>query len=250
MSLSEVLSGWMAVALGPGSHAESFIWAATLCARRAGRSAEDRLLCKQEVLGPNPSRSTQPQAGGLYARVQAVRELVRQVRLPDLSRDRFDVVRHAAHLEGPSAEIQEAPGGLRVSIPRLADGPGVHEQPGPEREGHREMRVTEDDEGSARHSHDRLVRGPREDVLVVVPRAPMVHCDEAFRHRPTGAVFEVLQVSDARGGQVNPRPSHRRGGKLVEPGRVSADRATVVVATDRTDLPTPQDLEDLVRPGV
>src|SRR2546422_7817872 len=58
MSLSEVLSGWMAVAIGPGSHAESFIWAATLCARRAGRSAEDRLLCKQEVLGSNPSRST------------------------------------------------------------------------------------------------------------------------------------------------------------------------------------------------
>src|SRR2546427_10501756 len=58
MSLSEVLSGWMAVAIGPGSRAESFIWAATLCARRAGRSAEDRLLCKQEVLGSNPSRST------------------------------------------------------------------------------------------------------------------------------------------------------------------------------------------------
>src|SRR5712691_11423125 len=48
----------MVVAIGPGSHAESFIWAATLCARRAGRSAEDRLLCKQEVLGSNPSRST------------------------------------------------------------------------------------------------------------------------------------------------------------------------------------------------
>ncbi len=33
--------------------------APTLCApRRAGRSAEDRLLCKQEVLGSNPSRST------------------------------------------------------------------------------------------------------------------------------------------------------------------------------------------------
>src|SRR2546425_5818750 len=55
---SEVLSGWIVVAIGPGSHAESFIWAATLCARRAGRSAEDRLLCKQEVLGSNPSRST------------------------------------------------------------------------------------------------------------------------------------------------------------------------------------------------
>src|SRR3989441_11581553 len=55
---SEVLPGWMVVAIGPGSHAESFIWAATLCARRAGRSAEDRLLCKQEVLGSNPSRST------------------------------------------------------------------------------------------------------------------------------------------------------------------------------------------------
>src|SRR2546422_891086 len=167
MSLSEVLSGWMAVAIGPGSHAESFIWAATLCARRAGRSAEDRLLCKQEVLGSNPSRSTQVQA-----------------------------------------------------------------------------------EGRPRHSDDRLVRGPREDVLVIVPRAPMVHRDEAFRHRPTGAVFEVLQISDARGRQVNPRPSDRRGGELVEPGRVSADRTAVVVATDRADLPIPQDLEDLVRPGV
>src|SRR6266705_4950160 len=39
-------------------HAESFISPAALCARRAGRSAEDRLLCKQEVLGSNPSRST------------------------------------------------------------------------------------------------------------------------------------------------------------------------------------------------
>src|SRR2546426_2680387 len=142
MSLSEVLSGWMAVALGPGSHAESFIWAATLCARRAGRSAEDRLLCKQEVLGSNPSRSTQVQAGGLYARVQAVRELVRHVRLWDLSRDRLDVVRHAPHLKRPRAEIKEAPRGVRVPVPGLADGPGVHEQPGPEGEGHREMRVT------------------------------------------------------------------------------------------------------------
>src|SRR5256712_10335954 len=77
MSLSEVLSGWMAVAIGPGSHAESFIWAATLCARRAGRSAEDRLLCKQEVLGSNPSRSTQVQAGGIYAPGQAGRPLAR-----------------------------------------------------------------------------------------------------------------------------------------------------------------------------
>src|SRR5437667_10881258 len=39
-------------------HAESFISPAALCARRAGRSAADRLLCKQEVLGSNPSRST------------------------------------------------------------------------------------------------------------------------------------------------------------------------------------------------
>src|SRR5207245_1066231 len=141
--------GWMAVAIGPGSHAESFIWAATLCARRAGRSAEDRLLCKQEVLGSNPSRSTQPQAGGLYARVQSVRELVRQVRLPDLSRNRLDVVRHAPHLERPSGEIEEAPGGLRVSVSGLADGPGVHEQAGSEGERHRQMRMAQDDEGSA-----------------------------------------------------------------------------------------------------
>src|SRR3989442_15002441 len=94
MSLSEVLSGWMAVAIGPGSHAESFIWAATLCARRAGRSAEDRLLCKQEVLGSNPSRSTQPQAGGLYARAQSAPEPVRQGPPPDLSRQPPDAVRH------------------------------------------------------------------------------------------------------------------------------------------------------------
>src|SRR2546425_3946672 len=109
MSLSEVLSGWMAVALGPGSHAESFIWAATLCARRAGRSAEDRLLCKQEVLGSNPSRSTQVQAGGLYAPGQSVREFVRQVRPPDLSRNRLHVVPHAPHLQPPSAQNQEGP---------------------------------------------------------------------------------------------------------------------------------------------
>src|SRR2546425_248264 len=249
MSLSEVLSGWMAVAIGPGSHAESFIWAATLCARRAGRSAEDRLLCKQEVLGSNPSRSTQPQAGGLYARVEAVRELVRQVRLPDLSRNRLDVVRHAPHLERPRAEIEEAPGGLRVPVPRLADRPGVHEQARPEREGHREMRVTQDDERRTGRPNDRLVHGPREDVFVVVPRAPMVHRDEAFRHCPAGAVFEIFEISDARGRQVNPRPSDRRGRELVEPGRVSADRTAIVIPADRTDLPIPQDLEDLVRPG-
>src|SRR5437899_11679511 len=98
MSLSEVLSGWTAVAIGPGSHAESFIWAATLCARRAGRSAEDRLLCKQEVLGSTPRRSTHVQASVLYARVQPVRELVRQVRLPHLRRPRLDVVRRGRHL--------------------------------------------------------------------------------------------------------------------------------------------------------
>src|SRR5437899_1915671 len=112
------------------------------------------------------------------------------------------------------------------------------------------MRMAEEGERRGRHSDDRLVRGPREDVLVIVPRAPMVHRDEAFRHRPTGPVFEVLQVSDARGGQVNPRPSDRRGGELVEPGRVSSKCTAVVVATDRTDLPTPQDLGGLVRPGV
>src|SRR2546427_8565918 len=117
MSLSEVLSGWMAVALGPGSHAESFIWAATLCARRAGRSAEDRLLCKQEVLGSNPSRSTQVQAGGLYARVQSVRELVRQVRLPDLSPNPPDVLRDAARPQPPSAATQGAPSGPRGPRP-------------------------------------------------------------------------------------------------------------------------------------
>src|SRR2546426_10543969 len=103
MSLSEVLSGWMAVAIGPGSHAESFIWAATLCARRAGRSAEDRLLCKQEVLGSNPSRSTQVQAGGLYAPVQSVRGFVRRGRLPDLSRNRLDRVPHPPRPEPPRA---------------------------------------------------------------------------------------------------------------------------------------------------
>src|SRR3989442_9314589 len=70
MSLSEVLSGWMAVAIGPGSHAESFIWAATLCARRAGRSAEDRLLCKQEALGSNPSRSTPLAQPSVHSRLR------------------------------------------------------------------------------------------------------------------------------------------------------------------------------------
>src|SRR2546427_1613396 len=43
----------------PSLKAESFIRGATLRTRgRAGRSAEDRLLCKQEALGSNPSRST------------------------------------------------------------------------------------------------------------------------------------------------------------------------------------------------
>src|SRR5207302_1665405 len=42
----------------PPTKAESFIREATLRTRgRAGRSAEDRLLCKQEALGSNPSRS-------------------------------------------------------------------------------------------------------------------------------------------------------------------------------------------------
>ena len=42
----------------PSTKAESFIRGATLRTRgRAGRSAEDRLLCKQEALGSNPSRS-------------------------------------------------------------------------------------------------------------------------------------------------------------------------------------------------
>src|SRR2546426_9927968 len=97
----------------------------------------------------SPSRSTQPQAGGLYAREQAVRELVRQVGLPDLSRDRFDVVRHTTHFESPSGEIEEAPGGLRVSVSGLADGPGVHEQAGSEGERHRQMRLAQDDERRA-----------------------------------------------------------------------------------------------------
>src|SRR5947207_14597802 len=38
--------------------AESFIPCRVLRTARAGRSAEDRLLCKQEALGSNPSRST------------------------------------------------------------------------------------------------------------------------------------------------------------------------------------------------
>src|SRR2546422_11152470 len=103
MSLSEVLSGWMAVAIGPGSHAESFIWAATLCARRAGRSAEDRLLCKQEVLGSNPSRSTQVQAGGLYAPVQAGREAVGQGPPSGLSPDPPPLVPPAPPPQTPPA---------------------------------------------------------------------------------------------------------------------------------------------------
>src|SRR5437773_9566202 len=37
--------------------AESFIPCTVLRTARAGRSAEDRLLCKQEALGSNPSRS-------------------------------------------------------------------------------------------------------------------------------------------------------------------------------------------------
>src|SRR5256885_8870071 len=46
---------------GP-TNAESFIRGATLRTRgRAGRSAEDRLLCKQEALGSNPSRSNPPE---------------------------------------------------------------------------------------------------------------------------------------------------------------------------------------------
>src|SRR5437879_13326219 len=53
--------------------AESFIRGATLRTRgRAGRSAEDRLLCKQEALGSNPSRSPplEVQTKFLAARIQ------------------------------------------------------------------------------------------------------------------------------------------------------------------------------------
>src|SRR5438132_4011369 len=57
----------------PPTKAESFIRGATLRTRgRAGRSAEDRLLCKQEALGSNPSRSTPLEVQGKFraARVQ------------------------------------------------------------------------------------------------------------------------------------------------------------------------------------
>src|SRR5205807_6830286 len=46
---------------GATGRAESFIWGAALRTARAGRSAEDRLLCKQEALGSNPSRSILPE---------------------------------------------------------------------------------------------------------------------------------------------------------------------------------------------
>src|SRR2546426_685020 len=147
-------------------------------------------------------------------------------------------------------EVEKAPRGPRIPVAWLTHGTGVHEESGPEPVDHREVRVTQDDERRAGRAHDRFVRGPGEDVFVVVPRAPMVHGHEALGHRAARPVLEVFQIADARRGEMDPRPADGLGRELVEPRRVAADRPAVVVSSNRPDMPLTQDPEHLVRPWI
>ena len=63
--------------------AESFIPCTVLRTARAGRSAEDRLLCKQEALGSNPSRSTPKVALQLSASGAVLKDSFALARLED-----------------------------------------------------------------------------------------------------------------------------------------------------------------------
>src|SRR3989454_2766798 len=191
-----------------------------------------------------------PVQRGSYAVVQTVRELARQAGLADLRGDRIDIVPDPTHLERTLGEIEDAPCGPRIPVPRLPDGTGIHQEPGPEPVDHREVRMAQDDERRAGRADDRFVRGPRRDVLVVVPRTPVIHGHEAFGHRAAGPVLQLFQIADARGRQVDPRPANRLGRQLIEPERLPADRGAVVVPADRSDVPLPQDLQHLVRPRV
>src|SRR2546425_1687332 len=182
--------------------------------------------------------------------IEAVREFMGQAGLADLRGDRIDVIGDAAHLERVPREVEDAPRGPRIPVAWLTHGTGVHEESGPEPVDHREVRVTQDDERRAGRAHDRFVRGPGEDVFVVVPRAPMVHGHEALGHRAARPVLEVFQIADARRGEMDPRPADGLGRELVEPRRVAADRPAVVVSSNRPDMPLTQDPEHLVRPWI
>src|SRR6266571_9539989 len=96
-----------------------------------------------------------------HAVVQTVRELARQSGLADLRGDRIDVVPDPTHLERTLGETEDAPRGARIPVPRLPDGTGIHQEPGPEPVDHREMRVAQDDVRGAGRADDRFVRGPR-----------------------------------------------------------------------------------------
>src|SRR2546427_10697884 len=182
--------------------------------------------------------------------IEAVREFMGQAGLADLRGDRIDVIGDAAHLERVPREVEDAPRGPRIPVAWLTHGTGVHEESGPEPVDHREVRVTQDDERRAGRAHDRFVRGPGEDVFVVVPRAPMLHGHEALGHRAARRVLEVFQIADARRGEMDPRPADGLGREPVEPRRVAADRPAVVVSSNRPDTPLTQDLEHLVRPWI
>src|SRR6266566_6265192 len=147
-------------------------------------------------------------------------------------------------------EIEDAPRRPGIPVARLPDGTGIHEESGPEAVDHREVRVAQDDERRAGRADDRFVCGPGEDVLVVVPRTPMVHRHDAFGHRAARPVLEVFQIADTRGGEMDPRPPDALGCELVEPRRVAADRPAVVVPPNRSDMSRAQDLKHLVRPRV
>src|SRR5213594_4069989 len=101
-----------------------------------------------------------PVQRGSHAVVQTVRELARQSGLADLRGDRIDVVPDPTHLERTLGEIEDAPRGARIPVPRLPHGTGIHEEPGPEPVHHREVRVAQNDVRSTGRADDRFVGGP------------------------------------------------------------------------------------------
>jgi hypothetical protein len=78
----------------------------------------------------------------------------------------------------------------------------------------------------------------------------VVHREEAFGHRAAGPVLQLFQIADARGREMDPRPSDALGGQFVEPRCVASDRAAVVIPADRADVTLPEQVEHLVRPRI
>src|SRR5437870_7524979 len=99
-----------------------------------------------------------PVQRGSHTVVQTVRELARQSGLADLRGDRIDVVPDPTHLERTLGEIEDAPRGAWVPVPRLAHGTGIHEESGPEPVDHREVRMAQDDVRRARRTDRKSTR--------------------------------------------------------------------------------------------